>query len=415
MFARLRRHPYWSLGLALALIVVALIGGVNLWAWQQFRTAGQALDEERLDEAARHIAICLRVWPRSVNVYRRAARIARWRRDYPQAEEHLHACRRLQPASTEEVQLEWILLRAERGEVDEVAPGLWDCVAHDHPETEQILATLSRTYMRQLRYPSALHCLNAWLERQPDSARALDWRGWVWEQLQHDKAARSDYQRALELAPGRDALRLRLARLQLTRRDAPAALHTLEPLRQSTPDDPDMLLVLARCRALEGETEEAGRLLDAVLVVRPDLPAALLARGDVALQLDRPAEAESLLRRGLKVSPSDPDLLYALSRSLQRQPGREQEAEKCLDHYHRTKNDLERVTTLLRKTGGKAPVDADVACEIGTLLLRLNQENVGLYWLNKALEIDRLHQRTREVLGAYREKKNDSPGEARNQ
>jgi len=388
-------------------LTIGLVGGVPWWFRHEFRAARQALDEERLSEATRHIENCLRVWPRSVAAHRLAARIARWRLDYPRAEEHLNACRRLQPSTTEEVQLEWILLRAERGEAKEVAPGLWDCVAHDHAETEQILATLSRTYMRQLRYPSALHCLNAWLQRRPDTVRALDWRGWVWEHLQRNKAALADYQRAVELSPGREATRLRLAQLQLIQRDAPAALHTLEPLRQSKPDDPDVLLALARCRALEGETEEAGRLLDAVLAARPENPAALLARGDGLLQQDRPQEAEALFRRGLTVRPADLDLLYALYRSLHRQSGREEEAEKCLDRYNQMKKDLDRVDALLRLEGGETAGDPDAACEIGTLLLRLDQESVGLYWLNKALEINPQHRPTHEVLAAYHEKKHD--------
>jgi tetratricopeptide (TPR) repeat protein len=395
------------LGLALLLLGIGFLGGVNLWAWREFRAARQALEEERFPEAARHIDACLWVWPRSVTAHHLAARIARWNRDYQRAEEHLNTCRRLQPDTTEAVQLEWLLLRAERGETDEVAPTLRNCVSHDHPQTEEILATLARTYMRQLRYLGALHCLNAWLQHHPDSARALDWRGWVWGQLQRDKAALADYQRALELAPDRQGLRLRLAQLQVKRRDAPAALHTLEPLRQAKPNDPDVLLAEARCLALDGATEKSGELLDAVLAARPTDPAALLARADMALQQDRPKEAETLCRRGLEVSPADPDLLYALYRSLHTQAGRETEAEAWLDRYNQTRKDLDRLNALLRAESAQTIGSADMACEIGTLLVRLGQEGIGLSWLQKALEIDRLHRKTHETLAAYYEKRED--------
>jgi tetratricopeptide (TPR) repeat protein len=410
VLAWLRRHPYGSLGLVLLLLTAGLFGAANLFAWREFRAASQALQEEQFDQAGRHIDACLRVWPRSIAVHRLAARIARWQRDYPRAEEHLNACRRLQPATTEDVQLEWLLLRCEQGEKDALR-GMWSAVETDQAESEEILATLARRFMRQLHYPLALRCLNAWLQRRPDTARALDWRGWVWEQLHQQKAALADYQHALELDPGRSSTRLRRAHLQLARRDVAAALSTLQPLCPSKPDDPQVLLVLAGCRALEGKAEEAGRLLDAVLAARPDDTAALLERSDVALQLDQPEQAEAFLRRGLALNPADPEMLYILHRCLRRQPGRQEEADRCLEQYNQLTKDLERLNVLLRSDGAAAE-NAETASETGRLLLRVYQESVGLYWLHQALEINPLHRPTHEVLAAYYEKQND-PEQAR--
>jgi predicted Zn-dependent protease len=409
MLASLRRHPCRSLGLALLLLAAGLVGGVNLWAWHAFGAASQALQREQFDEAQRQVDLCSSVWPRSVAVHCLAARIARWRRDYPQAEEHLKACRRLQPEATEEVQLEWLLLRGEEGD-REAAQALWRWVANNHPESAEILASLSRTFMRQLQYLQALRCLDTWLERCPDTVRALDWRGWVWEHLQQATKALADYQRVLELSPEREATRLRLAQLQLSRYEGPAARHTLEPLRQSRPNDPEVLLLLARCRALEGKPREAAELLDTVLAAQPDNSATLLVRGDVALQLDQPEQAETFLRRGLAISPDDRDLLHLLHQSLRKQPGREEEADRCLDRYNQVKKDLDRLNGLLRTEA--AADNADTASVIGTLLIRLHQEPIGLHWLHHALEIDPLHPASHEALAAFYEQHED-PEQAR--
>ena len=54
--------------------------------------------------------------------------------------------------------------------------------------------------MKLLRFLPAVGLLNRCLSEYPDDVRALNWRGWVMEQLQHEEAAVKDYERALELA-----------------------------------------------------------------------------------------------------------------------------------------------------------------------------------------------------------------------
>ena len=105
-------------------------------------------------EARDRLGVCLRIWPRSAAVHLAAARAARLTGDVEQAETHLNRCLKLGPA-THSVQLEFLLLRVQAGEVDEVAPTLIDSVENDHPETPLILETLSRAYMQVMRYEEA--------------------------------------------------------------------------------------------------------------------------------------------------------------------------------------------------------------------------------------------------------------------
>src|SRR5207248_6012552 len=112
-------------------------------------------------------------------------------------------------AASDDVKLEFLLMRVQGGEVDEVAPQLRECVDHGHPEAPLILETLSRAYMHNLRYGDALGALNRWVKEAPESAEPLHWRGWVKERVNDSKGAMRDYQEALECDPALVPVRLR--------------------------------------------------------------------------------------------------------------------------------------------------------------------------------------------------------------
>src|SRR5207249_4098234 len=146
--------------------------------------------------ARSHLNVCLFVWPRSARVHLLAARADRLSGDLEGAEAHLNRCLELQGGATEATQLEFLLLRAQAGEVDEVTPALFTYVENQHAETPLILKTLSGAYMRNLRYGPALQCLNRWIEEVPDAALAFFWRGWVLEGMRATEDSMKDYRRA---------------------------------------------------------------------------------------------------------------------------------------------------------------------------------------------------------------------------
>ncbi|HZY89513.1 MAG TPA: tetratricopeptide repeat protein, partial [Gemmataceae bacterium] len=351
-----RLHPVRA-GLAILTAALALAAGAQLWARSQLAAAERYVRAERLDEAEAGLRHCLLIWPRSADARRLAARVARLRGDYGRAEAELVECGRLQRPPDERTQLEWLLLRAQRGEIDEVAPSLWACAEREHPEADHILETLARGYMHQLRFRAALRCLDRRLARGPDTARVRDWRGWAREQLQDRDGALADYRAALEAEPGRRAVRLRLVALLLERDDAAGALPHLERLRGEPPADDEVRVGLARCRLLKGEHAEALALLDAVLAEHPDNLGALYFRGKALLDLGRAAEAEAALRRALLLKPAGPNILFALYRSLQSQRGRESETAECYARYRAAKGDLDKLYRLLGGEIERAPRD----------------------------------------------------------
>jgi tetratricopeptide (TPR) repeat protein len=394
--------------LILVLLVLAGAGaGLYGYALLQWQAAQTAIKEDRLDEARSRLAFCLRVWPWSVPVHLRAARAARLGGDFVGAEALLNQCLKLQHGATEDVQLEFLLMRVQAGEVDEVASALQSYVEKKHPETSLILETLSRAYMHDARYGPALGALDRWIQEDPEAAAAFFYRGWVMERLNDYEGSLKDYRRAVELAPDQVQYRLKVAEMLLEKSNPPEAIPHLERLWHQFPNRPDVLAALGHGRLLQGRREEARPLLEAAVEKLPDEPMLLLHLAQLEMQDDRPVEAEKWLRRLLKAEPFDQEAEYVLVGSLRLQ-GRQEEAAALLEQYEKHKALLKRATKLLEEEAKHPTNDPNNPAEAGTILLEIGQEHLGLYWLGQALQRDPNHQPSHKALADYFEKKGDS-------
>src|SRR5262249_41533111 len=193
---------------------------------------------------------------------------------------------------------------------------------------------------------------------------------------------------------------LRLVEIWLEENNTAEALGHLERLRKQAPDNPVVMARLGQCRFLQGEWEEARQLLHAALAKRPDDPSLLLHLAKQEIQDGRPAEAEPLLRRAIKVEPSDTGALYTLYSCLKLQD-RHQEANAVLELHKERKDLLKRANQLLQDEAQQPTKSPDAASEIGVLLLKVDQEKLGLYWLDQALARDPGHQATHKALAEY--------------
>ena len=173
--------------------------------------------------------------------------------DLKLAETHLNRCLELQGGATDDVQREFLLLRVQTGEVDELAPMLFDIVEKGHPDFREILNTVARTYILRLRYKPAYACLSKWIEIEQGNAKPYYWRGWVLERLNNQKAATADYEQALAIDPEMVPARLRIAEMLLEDKQAPEALPHLERLIRQVPDDPQVQARMGICLFLQGK------------------------------------------------------------------------------------------------------------------------------------------------------------------
>jgi tetratricopeptide (TPR) repeat protein len=389
--------------LTLVLIAVSAAAGTYGYAVREWRRAEAAVRDGRPDEANKHLGICLRLWPDSPEVHQLAARAARQSGDFVTAESHLNTCLRLENGASENTQLEFLLMRGQSGEIDEVAPLLMDYVERQHPDTKLILETIALVYIYHLRYGPAFYYLKRWIEHAPESAKAHHYRGWVLERMDQPKGALESYLHALELDPNLDRVRLRVAEMYLEEKQPLSALPHLKILLDRNPDRPESLARMGQCKFLQGEPIEARRLLERALPDMPKDSAVLLylARLDMAEQ--QPVRAEERLRKALELDPSDTEAQFGLVTALQLQK-RDAEAAAALAEYDRQRAQVERANKLLQEEARRQSRDPQSAYEIGALLLSIGHDRQGLHWMDEALNRDPNHRPTHQALAEYFEK-----------
>jgi len=408
----IHRHPFFTF-----LVVLVLLGGAAFGFWRyaiyQWHAAQAAVKDDHPQEALRRLALCLRVWPDSPEVLVLAARASRLSGDFQAAEGYLNRCLKLQRGSSDAVQVEFRLMRVQAGELDE-EPGrggpvteLFEAVMNGHPDTSMILETIAKAYLQRLRYKLAYGCLNLWIEREPRNPKPYYWRGWTLERINNPKAAKEDYERALEIDPDMILARLRLAEMLLQDKQAPEALPHLERLNRQSPDDPRIQSRLGMCLFLQGRSKEARRLMEAALIQLPTDPALLNALAGLDVQEGRGVDAERHLRTVLATDPADTEALFLLASALQLQ-GRNEEAAAAIADHGRKKDLVDRINLLLRDVADSPTAGPNDSAEIGRLFLQIGRDKEGVYWLERAIEQDSANQTAHRALLDYYESKGDT-------
>jgi len=400
-FRVLRRPRFWiSLLLAAVVFVIAAPYLAALYHW---REGERALARHRPREAASHFQGYLRVWPRSAAAHLRAARAARLLDDYEAAEHHLFECQRLEGRPSDDSLLEWALLKAENGDLASVEEYLLAQARSDRAREDLALEAMAAGYMRMYRIYEAMRCLDQCLEHDPENLRALYLRGRAWERVHAYPRAIADYQDVVDRDAEYDDARLRLANCELENGQPAEALGHLEHLHRRQPDDPEILVRLAFAQNAMGQLAEATELIDDVLGRHPDLPTALSARGQLAYQAERPAEAERWLRRAIAANPFDRTAHYVLHQSLEQQ-GRRAEAESQKRELTRVEETFERMLAIMNHLMPKKPHDPALHYELATILMRMGKEELALAWFQSALREDPGYHPAHETLAQYYER-----------
>ena len=414
MTVPLTAPQFWLRRLLFVLLIGALLAAVglgtyvairNAWAWYHYRQAEQAITEYKFEEALAHLELCLGVWKRSAETSFLAARTARRGNEYEKAERYLRQSQDLGWVK-EQLQLEWLLLRAQREGPLAVEPFLQERMRRDDPETNLILEALAQGYWSSQRWAATLNCLEKWLQLEPDNRRALHWRGRTRAQLHLDDEALADLRRVLELDPDNDDARQLLAELLLRHKaDYQGAAEHFERLVERQPGKVPLQLGLARAYRGLHRREEARQKLDQILRAFPRDPQALAERARLAVDSDQCGEAEELFRRSLKENPSDADAIAEFIDVL-RERNKPAEAKKWEQRLKRLKADKERLNQLTRLMAER-PRDAALPLEAAQIMLRNRQEREAMGWFQLALQIDPTHRPTHQALAEFWEEKGE--------
>jgi tetratricopeptide (TPR) repeat protein len=304
--------------------------------------------------------------------------------------------------------LEWALLQVAIGDLKdrEYEDYLRARAEKDADAAPLIWEALAEGYTRLYRVREALFCLEVWLEQQPDNVRALTLRGNLFRHLGVIQKAVPDYRRAVELDADLPDARWWLALGLEETGHFEEALGHLQHLRPARPDDPELLVHVARCHDKLGQTRQARQTLDAVLAAHPDDALALRTRGQMSLVAGDLAEAEGWLTRAARAAPYDYQAQWSLYQCLQ-QAGKDQEAKKQEEKARRLKDLRERLNEVTTAKLRDRPDDPAVHAEMGIILLALGYNDLGEHWLFNSLRMDPNYGPAYAALADFYEQKGD--------
>ncbi len=377
----------------------ALLAYLHLAAWHHLRAARLALQHYHTRQAIRHLQICLKTWPADADALFLAARISRRIDNYVEAEIALNKYE-AQRGCDEAAELERVLLRAARGDVDRSAGFCKHWIDQGHPDAPFIFEAMVHGYLHAYRLPEARRLLQRWRQAQPDNPQTFFVEGELHDSEGMASEAAACYQQVLHIDPQHEEARLKLTAALLEQRAFTEAIPHLEYLRQHQPDNLQVLVRLATCYAFLEQAEEAVRLLEDVLARKPDFAPALAERGKIALDREEYAAAENWLREAITRNPSDRSAHYNLVQCL-RHLGKEVEAQEQEQKLHRLESDLKRLGEIATRDMSQAPHKAALHYELGALFLRNGLVESGLQWLNSAIQLDAQYAPAHQTLAEY--------------
>jgi tetratricopeptide (TPR) repeat protein len=394
-----------------AVALLGLLAGLTILvfphvrAWRHLAAARTAIKKSHNQEAIRHLQICLKTWPTDADILFLIARTARRVGAYGEAEQALEkyqAGRGYDEAAT----LERILLRAENGELDEVAGFCRNWIEQGHPDAPFIYEASVRGYLQAYRLSDARLCLQRWRGEEPDNPQTHYLEGQIHDCAGVSWMAVECYRKVVQADPEHDEARLKLTAALLERREIPEAIMHLEYLRQHNCDDPLVKVRLARCRDFLGEQDEAVRLLDEVLNQQPQFAPALLERGRIALSRGDYKTAEDWLQEAVARNPGEHEARYLLVQCLRRSD-KEKEARQQEHKLKLLEIDLRRLAEITNESMSQAPEDPSLHGELGAILLRNGFVEQGLHWLHNALQRDAHCSQAHEALAEYYQQMGD--------
>jgi tetratricopeptide (TPR) repeat protein len=379
------------------------VGAVYLWVDHHRKAARLDLERYHNEEAMEHLSRCLALRSHDPETLLLAARAARRLGDLDRADQLLGQYEQLRGVEDEGLILERLLLRARRGDVDGATSFFEARIKERHPDTPLILETLTDTFLHAYRLHDAERALRLWQERDPDNTQALLLEASMYELQDNAAGALAAYRRVVQLDPDLDRGRLRLTGALLSLGLAEEALPHLEYLHRRRPDDVEIRTRLARCYSLLGGPDrqaQATRLLDEVLAVQPNHPAALAERGRLAKQAGQLDEAEALLRRAATLDPDNHPAHYQLYQCLTAM-GKTAQAREEFDRLKQREVDVKKMRHLVLVRMQQTPHNPDIYYEAAEIALRAGLVQESANWLHRALKEDPHYVPAHQALAEY--------------
>jgi tetratricopeptide (TPR) repeat protein len=372
---------------------------MHVWAWYHFRAGRAALERYHSVDAIEHLQATLSVWRHDPDTLVLSARAARRLEAFDQADEFLQKAKGMRGKHADPT-LERLLLRAARGELEEVGKTCQAMVERGDPASSLILEALVHGALRKFRLRYADNLLHRWRESEPDNPQVAYMTGLLFEYMGVRQEAALQFRRALELDPEHEEARERLAVQLLDLLRAHEAIPHLEYLRDRRPDNWRIPVLLAQCKDQMGQLAEAEAILDSLLEREPNYPPALAERGKMALRDGRVQDAEQWLVKATNLEPGDYSVHYMLFQCLV-QNGKAKEAAEIQKRLKQIEDDITRLRDIIGTKMQQSPQDVALHYELGMIAMRAGSYRDALRWFESALKIEPRHAPTHRALSEY--------------
>lgn len=386
----------------IAVLGVAFVNWRHTYVSWRMHAARLALLESNPESAVEILEQAANIQPDRTELLYLLARAYRRTGDLGKGQQYLDRAAS-QGWSTEQINQQRYLAMLQTGQAEQVEPyfkrwlqaGASDELAVEYYEAQ------AQSLLHSYRFKEAMVCLNYWIDWRPRSIRARMWRAEIWERILYHAEAIAEYQQVLEQSPDYFEARRGLARNYFEANKIDLALAEFTRCLQLDPKDAEARIGSARCqRRLTNYAAAEKQLLELTTaqLTAEQRVTVLTELASIKLEQSRPEEAIELLTES-NDARANPVAQYVLSRAYSRMG----DGERAASHGAESKRLYARYTRLAEITTEllTEPVNADLRCEAGKILMELGMAREGAAWMSTALGDDPRHEETHAALAQY--------------
>lgn len=386
------------MSLAASFVAVTIVG---FWAvprtaksWRFARSA-KLLEGRRHEEAKGLLQNLRSAYPHDPAVLLRLARVYRRLGEFEKMSTILGEAAKCK-APLRAIELEAVLAKAQVGHLSEVGRRLPQLLANPGDDGPDICEAYVNGYFLLHKVDFAFRIIEAWKADYPQDPQPYLFEGAYFEQLGISSKSVPAVKRALELAPHRDDIRVRLAKQLFDVQEIEQAAAEASFVLKTDAANPNAKVILAKCLNVLGKPETAIRHLEQVISTSPKNVDAFAALGQLQVEAQQYGAAVRSLERAFELKPFDSGLRYTLANALVAD-GQHEEAKLHFQIVSEAKQQLATINQL-KDAVNKSPDSADLRYEIGWRLLKFDDPVQGELWLRSTLEIDPDHEQARNAL-----------------
>jgi tetratricopeptide (TPR) repeat protein len=297
------------------------------------------------------------------------------------------------PGHRAAIQLEWQLGTVQQGDLRD-EHSLQKKAELRTDQSWRILESLCKGNMAVFRWNEARGYAEEMLERRPDDPGALWLRGKCWVKLQLEARAIDDFRQAVRLSPTTWEYKLSLAELLQLQGYNAEATSLYRELIQEKQYDARILIGLSRCLHDAANLEEAKRVLDFLIELKPESYIALIEMSRLSLRQGDPVRAEEWARNAASIAPRNQQVQFVLSLCLKALGKKDTDLEQRVHEDDRIRVELKNI---LRESSSNPAA----LCRVGQFMLATGEveEGIGCYF--RAIIEDPKNKAAHEALADY--------------